>query len=115
MTDYALGDAAESAAALDLLLYHAEQARAVLRSAPPVPLDPQRRAVLEDELRRDEALVSIRVVGDDDSVLLGTDDVQVALGEKAHLLAQGAGGAASAGDFSGTVLRVGQHHMWARY
>ncbi|MEM7205269.1 MAG: hypothetical protein AAF628_33750 [Planctomycetota bacterium] len=109
---YATEPMAEGSEALETLLYHDARSRELLATRGAPQLDADRHAYLARELARERAIVSLRVVDAAGTEHLRVDDATVRIGEKAHLHATGQSDAC---EFSGTVKRVGVHHLWARF
>ena len=99
--------------ALETLLYHGRQVREFLANHKHTPMDNEHRANLEDELSKQYAIVEARLVNDQGEVVAHLTPTQVKLGEKAHLYVPGQGDRLPF-EISGTVMRVGVKHLWAR-
>ncbi|MCA9264359.1 MAG: hypothetical protein KDA60_10945 [Planctomycetales bacterium] len=102
----------DSSLALETLLFYGPQTQAMIVQAGLRGLDEERREFLLQELRREHAEVSIRVV-DEQGVLRGwVDRVRVPL-DRRHVFAMQTRDL-PAFVTSGTVKRVGLDHLWTR-
>jgi len=99
--------------ALETLLYHGDQVRAFIAKSGFSSLDAAHRLTLKRELNRVQAVVEARLVASDGEVISHLQPTEVRVGEKTHLHVPGLG-KAPAFEISGTVMRVGVAHLWAR-
>ena len=102
----------ETSTALEALLYHGRQTRALLQRRGTGPLDDQRAQFLRRELLQTHALVSFRVVDEHGHVRTQMQRVRVPF-DRRHVFEM------EVNDLpplmtSGTVKRVGLHHLWTR-
>lgn len=112
LSEYADGPLDESNAALEALLHYNRQTTALLQQLGSKPLDSERATFLRRELSRDHVLWSFRVVDEAGLVRAEMEDMRVPL-DRRHVF-----------DMevhrlqplitSGTVKRVGLHHLWTR-
>jgi len=111
---YAKDPAAEETEALQTLLFHGEQV-VRFRAAHPdaVALDAAHDRALRRELARVYAHMSVRVIDEDGVVRLEIDDRRWPMGFKRHLLPDRHDRLQPV-EVSGTIRRVGVHHLWAR-
>ncbi len=112
MARFALDPLDESSEALESLLFHGRQTDAFLRQLGPAPLDDARADFLRCELRRDHAWWSFRVIDEHGIVRSEMKRTRVPL-DRRHVFDM------EHEDLpplitSGTVKRVGLHHLWTR-
>lgn len=110
--EFSVGPLDETNAALEALLHYNRQTTALLQQLGSKPLDSERTAFLRRELSRDHVLWSFRVVDEAGTVRAEMKDMRVPL-DRRHVF-----------DMevrrlqplitSGTVKRVGLHHLWTR-
>jgi hypothetical protein len=110
---YQESDALAPTVALETLLYHGEQVRRFMASNNSKVLDAAHRSKLNEELSKVYAVVEARLVNDEGEVVSHLQPTEVRLGEKAHLYIPGQNGRPPF-EISGTVMRVGVAHLWAR-
>jgi hypothetical protein len=98
---------------LEQLLFYPTETRFYLDEMGPGPLSPEHVAYLEQQLTRDHAVVSIRLVDDAGQVRVAYGPERVPIGIKQHLspVLQDL----QPLEFNGTVLRTGVEHLWSRY
>lgn len=113
MADYATQPMSEDSAALEELLYYGPQTRRLLGQADSPKLDSARLAFLETELKRERVVVEFRMIDEDDQVRVGLPPTTVSLDNRYVFEPL------NTHDFqppeaSGTVKRVGLHHIWQR-
>jgi hypothetical protein len=113
VTRYADEPMAAGSPGLETLLFHHRETARTLAQHPLLALDPVRRAFLQREAARDEVTVALRVIDAEGRERLSTGRRVVPLSRKVHLAARGPD--MQAGEFNGTVVRVGLNHLWARY
>ncbi len=99
--------------ALDALCYYGGQTLGFMDSEE-FTLDVSKRALLKHELQKDQALLSVRLIDADGNVCLSMLEHRVPLGERNHLHVDSTT-IATPPIISGTVKRVGLHHIWARF
>ena len=100
-------------AALEALLFHGSRARDLVDRLGTGALDDESRAMLDAELARTHAFLSVRLVAEDGSERIRLDRARIPIGEKQHLFPETAVGM-PAPEISGTLQRVGVSHLWAR-
>jgi hypothetical protein len=110
---YQQSEALAASVALETLLYHGAQVRAFVQTKGAKVLDDAHRAKLNQELQRVYAVVEARLVNDEGEVVSHLKPTEVRLGEKAHLYVPGMKDRPPF-EISGTVMRVGVAHLWAR-
>ena len=113
MQAYQDSDVQSASIALETLLYHGRQVREFLEQDKQTPLDQPHRENLEAELSKQTAIVEARLVNDSGLVVAELAPTEVKIGEKAHLYVPGQGDRLPF-EISGTVMRVGVKHLWAR-
>ncbi len=100
---------------LENILFHFESARAHITADPSLleglPID--HAAILQRELRRDTARVEIDVIDEHGILRLHLDQRGWPIGHKHHVLVHESA-AIQPPEASGTVKRVGLHHLWTR-
>jgi hypothetical protein len=99
---------------LEELLFHGPHTRRYLARAGSGPLDAEHLALLEDELARIHAVVAVRVVDAEGVERLRLDPTHVPLREKRHIEFDQITDLQPLA-LSGTIVRVGLDHCWARY
>ena len=99
--------------ALETLLFHGERALELLRRGGAGPLDDERAAFLQRELTRTHALVEVRLVDEAGRERARFQPHRVLLGERVHTGFDETFDLQPL-DYSGTVRRVGLHHLWTR-
>jgi hypothetical protein len=104
---------ASGSEALETLLFHGAQVQEFLIGRQTSPLDPERRRFLQAELSRTHAIISVRLVDEHGVERLSLEPRRIPLDIKQHLVADQATRIQPA-EISGTVKRVGLHHLWAR-
>jgi hypothetical protein len=112
LAEYAQQPMDETSLALESLLYYGRQARQLIESEGVGPLDSERAAALRRELSRTHARISIRAVDERDAVRASLPPTRVPL-DRRHVFRM------DTNDLqplvtSGTVKRVGLHHLWNR-
>lgn len=100
-------------AALDALLFHGSRTRDLVDRLGTGALDDVSRDMLDAELARTHAFLSVRLVAEDGTERVRLDRARIPLGEKQHLFPETAVGI-PAPEISGTLQRVGVSHLWAR-
>ncbi len=99
--------------ALETLLFYGGRTRSLIKELGTGDLDAEHLDFLRRELRRDHALVSLRMVDENGVVKVSYGPTSVPLGTKQHL--QAVGENLSAMEFNGTVMRTGVNYLWSRY
>lgn len=99
--------------AQDALMYYGPQAQQWLAERGPGPLDAARRALLERELPRRSATVELRVVDRTGRRRVYLPPTRVPL-DLRQVFALDVDGLPRPLEMSGTVKRVGTHHLWQR-
>jgi hypothetical protein len=112
LAEFAVGSMDESNPALEALLHYNRQTTALIRQVGTKPLDPQRAALLRRELSRDHALWYFRVVDEAGTVRAEMKDMRVPL-DRRHVFDMEVRNLQPL-ITSGTVKRVGLHHLWTR-
>ena len=102
----------EDSQALESLLFFGWQTREMIKKYGTGPLDPRRAAVLQDELARTHANISIRVVDENGIVRSSLPQTSVPL-DRRHVFSMTVNKVQPLVT-SGTVKRVGLHHLWTR-
>jgi len=102
----------EDSHALESLLFYGRQTREMLSTVGIGPLDPQRAAVLQQELARTHAKISIRVVDENGVVRSSLPETSVSL-DRRHVFSMNVNKVQPLVT-SGTVKRVGLNHLWTR-
>lgn len=113
MQEYADHDAEAASAAFEKLLFYGPDTRRFLETFGADPLPSQHQRVLERELARDHALVSLRLVDEAEKVVVLYGPHRVPIGQKQHLAP--VGDDLQAMEFNGTVMRTGVNYLWSRY
>ncbi|MFT7521332.1 MAG: hypothetical protein ACI9MC_003483 [Kiritimatiellia bacterium] len=98
--------------AFDSLLYYGEQTSTWLQ-AEPGDLSKDHLDRLNHELSRTQAVVQMRLVGDDGTPWAQLLETEVPLGDKQHLALDVQN--VQAIETSGTVVRTTKDHLWARF
>lgn len=109
---FALGPMDETNKALETLLYYGRQTSQLLETQGTFPLDVERIAFLKNELCKTHALVSFRIVDENGKVRTHMPPTRVPL-DRRHVFDMEV---ENLPDLitSGTVKRVGLHHLWTR-
>lgn len=112
IAEFSLDPMNESSRALEELLYYGRQTQSLIRSAGVKPLNQERARFLKQELRRTHALWSFRIVDEMGVVRSEMKRTRVPL-DRRHVFDM------EEDDLpplitSGTVKRVGLHHLWTR-
>jgi hypothetical protein len=112
VAEIALHPVGHQSDALDLLLFHAYDARTYLEEAGWAKLSAAHRVWLTRELNRDHAIFEMRLV-DENGVTRAWKSLEVPLSQKQHieLEHEKLPGLVA----SGTVVRVGTEHLWTRF
>ena len=110
---YQDSDIDSASIALETLLYHGDQVRDYLSEYTNTPLDGEHRKNLQNQLSKQFAIVEARLVNDRGVVVAHLEPAEVKIGEKVHLNVPGRGERLPF-EISGTVMRVGVKHLWAR-
>lgn len=113
MQEYAKHDAEEPSEPLERLLFYGPDTRRFLETFGADALPAQHLRVLERELARDHAMVSLRLVDEADNVVVVYGPHSVPIGQKQHLAP--VGDDLQAMEFNGTVMRTGVNYLWSRY
>ena len=99
--------------ALDTLLFHDGEVRRRLAEPDGPALSPAWSARLRDELAKRTATFSMRITDEHGRVRVFVPEMLMALGAKKHLpIAETDLGTPM--NANGTIVRVGQHHLWYR-
>ncbi|MBW3542007.1 MAG: hypothetical protein KY476_17190 [Planctomycetes bacterium] len=112
LSEYARGPLDETNRALETLLYFGPQTRTYLKLLGAGELDPARAGFLDQELRRTHALVSFRVVDEHGVVRTWMPPTRVPF-DRRHVFEMETRDLEPL-ETSGTVKRVGLHHLWTR-
>lgn len=112
---YAAAPVDESSQALDTLLFHGAHTAAYLAANGAEPLDVAHHRFLSRELGRTHVIVDMRVVDEHGVVRARLGERRVPIGKKTHHWFTERTGDLQSFDTSGTVVRVGLHHLWSRY
>jgi hypothetical protein len=99
--------------AFEALLFHGPAVRRYLAAHGSAGLPAGHRARLERELARRNAVLDLRVIDDRGEERVRFDGLTVPLGEKRHVRAPITRNLQPL-EYSGTVVRVGEKHLWAR-
>jgi len=102
----------ETSRAFETLLYYGPQAKKLLDSEGTAPLDPVRASVLRGELSRTHARIAIRVLDEHGAVRTSLPPTRVPL-DRRHVFVMETNNVQPL-ETSGTVKRVGLHHLWNR-
>lgn len=102
----------EDSQALETLLFYGRQTREMVKEYGIGPLDPLRAAVLQEELTRTHAKIAIRVVDENGVVRSSLPLTSVPL-DRRHVFSMDVNKVQPLVT-SGTVKRVGLHHLWTR-
>ncbi|MCA9795513.1 MAG: hypothetical protein KC910_27080 [Candidatus Eremiobacteraeota bacterium] len=103
----------EESPALEELLYYGRQSRRLLEAEGPGPLDVDRERFLRRELRREFATVEFRIIDERDVVRVWMEPMRVPLDIR-HVFYPLKVKDFQSPEASGTVKRVGLHHLWQR-
>ncbi len=107
-------DPAAASEGLETMLFYGAQTEEFLGKFGHGALSQEHQRVLRRELSRTEALVTLRLVDEeDDSVRAVYGPNAVPIGKKQHLATVGDGLLAM--EFNGTVMRTGVNYLWSRY
>jgi hypothetical protein len=112
MLEFASGPMDETNPALESLLYYGRQTQALLKRHGTLPLSAERVALLQRELRHSHVLISFRVVDEHGVVRVRMQQTRIPF-DRRHVFEM------DVKDLpplvtSGTVKRVGLHHLWTR-
>jgi len=111
---YAALDPRAESEPLEKLLFYGEQSREFLAELGSGELSGQHLAVLQRELSRKNAEVTLRMVGEEDNKVRAVYGPSlVPIGKKQHLGTVGEGLLSM--QFNGTVMRTGVNYLWSRY
>ena len=110
---YAALPASEESEELEKLLFYGSRTKQLIEEVGVADLPAEHLAFLTRELARDHAIVSLRLVDDDDVVRVSYGPTKVPFGEKQHLAPVGED--LQAMEFNGTVMRTGVNYLWSRY
>ncbi len=99
---------------LDHLLYFGDHTEEFLKNTESVGLPAEKRRVLNQELRRDSVLLSLRMEDREGQVRLQFSSVRVPLGKKKKIPIKTAGDITPP-KLSGAVKRTAENHLWMRY
>ena len=102
----------EDSQALETLLFYGRQTSEMIIDNGIGPLGRQRAAVLQDELARTQAKISIRVVDENGVVRSSLPQTSVPL-DRRHVFSMDVNKVQPLVT-SGTIKRVGLHHLWTR-
>jgi len=111
---YAAADPEAATEGLETLLFYGPQTEDFFAEFGHGELSAAHQVVLRRELSRTEAMVTLRLVDEDDEsvrAVYGPNSVPV--GKKQHLATVGEGLLAM--EFNGTVMRTGVNYLWSRY
>ena len=100
--------------ALEELLFHGERSRALLAQHGSWPLDATRAGFLETQLTSTHALLEVRLIDAHGVERMRLDPARFRLGERQHVHADQLVQLQPV-EVSGTVKRVGLHHIWTRF
>jgi len=109
---YALGPMDQTNRALETLLYYGPQTRAMLESHGSFPLDFKRLDFLQHELAKTHAFISFRIVDENGIVRTYMPPTRIPL-DRRHVFEMETHNLPGLVT-SGTVKRVGLHHLWTR-
>jgi hypothetical protein len=110
---YASRPATEVSEELEKLLFYGMDTKRFIKDVGTADLPAAHLAYLQKELKRDHAVVSLRMVDDNDVVRVSYGPTSVPLGAKQHLAPVGED--LQAMEFNGTVMRTGVNYLWSRY
>ncbi len=114
LAKYAKAKPESEDAGLETLLFYGPDTKRYLEALGYGELDAAHRAVLDRELAREEATVTLRLVDEhDERVRAIYGPHAVPIGKKQHLATVGDGLLAM--EFNGTVMRTGVNYLWSRY
>ena len=103
----------EPGEALEKLLFYGIDTKKYLLEVGHGDLPAAHLAFLQKELKRDHAIVELRMVDDNEVVRVTYGPTSVPLGAKQHLAPVGEN--LQAMEFNGTVMRTGVNYLWSRY
>ena len=112
MAQYAVEPIDPPGQALETLLFHGRQTRELIKVSSGEPVDQLRRRLLLGELSRTHAEISVRVIDTSGSIRAALPPTQVPL-DRRHVFPLDADNLQPL-RVSGTVKRVGLHHLWTR-
>jgi hypothetical protein len=110
---YAALPATEASEELEKLLFYGSRTKQLIEEVGVADLPAEHLGYLKKELARDHAIVSLRLVDENDVVHVSYGPTSVPFGEKQHLAPIGEG--LQAMEFNGTVMRTGVNYLWSRY
>jgi hypothetical protein len=110
---YAAQPATEASEELEKLLFYGIDTKRCLKDVGHADLPAAHLAFLQSELKRDHAIVELRLVDDNEVVRVSYGPTSVPLGAKQHLAPVGED--LQAMEFNGTVMRTGVNYLWSRY
>lgn len=110
---YGTRPATEVSEELEKLLFYGLDTKRFLDEVGSADLPAAHLAFLRKELGRDHAVISLRMVDDDEVVRVSYGPTRVPLGAKQHLAPVGED--LQAMEFNGTVMRTGVNYLWSRY
>lgn len=110
---YAAKPATEVSEELEKLLFYGIDTKRFLKEVGHADLPAAHLAYLQSELKRDHAIVELRLVDDNEVVRVSYGPTSVPLGAKQHLAPVGED--LQAMEFNGTVMRTGVNYLWSRY
>ena len=110
---YAERPATEVSEELEKLLFYGLDTKEYLKTVGHGELPAAHLAYLQSELKRDHAIVELRLVDDNEVVRVTYGPTSVPLGAKQHLAPVGED--LQAMEFNGTVMRTGVNYLWSRY
>jgi hypothetical protein len=110
---YAALPATEVSEELEKLLFYGARTKQLIEEVGIADLPAEHLAYLQKELTRDHAIVSLRMVDEDDVVRVVYGPTSVPIGAKQHLAPVGED--LQAMEFNGTVMRTGVNYLWSRY
>jgi len=114
LKDYAAGSPSDQGDGLDKLLFYGKKTLEFIETEGTDPLSAEHVAFLKRELRRENAVVTIRMVDEHGTTRVQYGPEKVPLGAKQHLAPSEVGNL-FAMEFNGTVMRTGLYHLWSRY
>jgi hypothetical protein len=110
---YAASPDREAGEELEKLLFYGADTVEYIKEVGTANLPAAHLEFLQRELRRDHAIVELRMVDDNEVVLVSYGPTSVPLGAKQHLAPVGKN--LQAMEFNGTVMRTGVNYLWSRY
>ncbi len=113
LAEYASSDAEEPGQALEKLLFYGLDTKRYIVDYGTEGLPDTHLQVLQRELARDHALVSLRLVDEAGRTRVSYGPESVPIGQKQHLTVVGE--ELQAMEFNGTVMRTGVNYLWSRY